>query len=84
MTYEPGKLREDAARYDRMGERLDTDLMRAHADALEKLRMAEVALADLIELADSAMTQANADGGEYDRAEELREARAALAAIKGE
>lgn len=41
MTYEPGKLREDAARYDRMGERLDTDLMRAHADALEKLKVAE-------------------------------------------
>lgn len=44
MTYEPGKLREDAARYDRMGERLDTDLMRAHADALDKLKVAEEAL----------------------------------------
>lgn len=46
MTYEPGKLREDAARYDRMGERLDTDLMRAHADALEELARVKRAIAE--------------------------------------
>lgn len=38
------------------------------------------ALGNLISLADVAMKEANNDGGEYDRDEELREARAALAA----
>lgn len=47
MTYEPWKLREDAARYDRMGERLDTDLMRAHAAALEENKRLAAKVAEL-------------------------------------
>lgn len=41
-------------------------------------------LIDLVELADSAMLDANKDGGEYNREEELEEARSAIAKARGE
>lgn len=88
MTYEPGKLREDAARYDRMGERLDTDLMRAHADALEKLKVAEEALADIREVWSGAECgePVTAQEGYMNRLchQQFAAACEALAAIKGE
>ena len=42
------------------------------------------ALEDMIELAYCAMKRANRDGAEYDRGEELKDARAALKLAKGE
>ena len=42
------------------------------------------ALEDLVSLAEHAMRDANRDGGEYDIAEDLKAARAALRAAKGE